>query len=68
MVFSFSGSSRIALTDRCLSFTPSHNGALERLVRVDTLEGGTIRCQTLDANHPLAGENLTFDLEVVEVA
>jgi FKBP-type peptidyl-prolyl cis-trans isomerase 2 len=23
---------------------------------------------TLDANHPLAGENLTFDLEVVEVA
>ncbi|HDQ41282.1 MAG TPA: peptidylprolyl isomerase [Desulfonatronum sp.] len=23
---------------------------------------------TLDANHPLAGENLTFDLEVVDVA
>ncbi len=23
---------------------------------------------TLDANHPLAGENLTFELEVVEVA
>jgi peptidylprolyl isomerase len=23
---------------------------------------------TLDANHPLAGENLTFDLEMVEVA
>ena len=68
MVFSFSGSSRIALTDRCLLFTPSHNGALVRPVRGDTLEGGTIRRQTLDANHPLAGENQTFDLEGVEVA
>ena len=35
------------------------------VVTVTELTDSTI---TLDANHPLAGENLTFDLEVVEVA
>jgi len=35
------------------------------VVTVSELTDTTI---TLDANHPLAGENLTFDLEVVEVA
>ncbi|WP_031387630.1 FKBP-type peptidyl-prolyl cis-trans isomerase [Desulfonatronum thiodismutans] len=35
------------------------------LVTISELTDTTM---TLDANHPLAGENLTFDLEVVEVA
>ena len=33
-----------------------------------TISELTDTTMTLDANHPLAGENLTFDLEVVEVA
>ena len=33
-------------------------------VRVTDVTGETV---TLDANHPLAGENLTFDLELVEI-
>lgn len=35
---------------------------------VVTISELTDTTMTLDANHPLAGENLTFDLEVVEVA
>lgn len=33
-------------------------------VQVAAVEGGTV---TLDANHPLAGKNLTFDLELVSI-
>lgn len=35
------------------------------VVTISELTDSTI---TLDANHPLAGENLTFDLEVMEIA
>ena len=34
------------------------------MVRVKKLEGEKV---TLDANHPLAGKTLTFDIEVLEV-
>lgn len=34
------------------------------IVKVTKVEGDTI---TLDANHPLAGSDLTFDIEVVKV-
>ncbi len=32
-----------------------------------TVVGVTADCVVLDANHPLAGEDLTFDIEVVDV-
>lgn len=33
-------------------------------VRITKIEGGNV---TLDANHPLAGEDLHFDIELVEI-
>ena len=34
---------------------------------VVTVTGATEESLTLDANHPLAGEDLTFDIELVEI-
>ena len=35
------------------------------MVRVESIEDDSVQ---LDANHPLAGKDLTFDLEVMEIA
>lgn len=42
----------------------SHNDGTESIVTVTKISESTV---TLDANHPLAGEDLTFDLQLVEI-
>ena len=45
-------------------FQMSQQGGQSFVVNVKEVDGDQV---TLDANHPLAGEELTFELEVVEV-
>ena len=42
----------------------SHTDGTESIVTVTKVSESTV---TLDANHPLAGEDLTFDLQLVEI-
>ncbi|HEX9796738.1 MAG TPA: peptidylprolyl isomerase [Anaerolineales bacterium] len=46
-----------------MRFRTESNGA-DRIVTVTEIQGDEV---TIDANHPLAGEKLTFDVEVTEV-
>jgi FKBP-type peptidyl-prolyl cis-trans isomerase SlyD len=46
-----------------MQFHASHNGQ-EYIVTVTKVEGDEV---TIDANHQLAGENLTFEVEVVDI-
>ena len=45
-----------------ISHHPSYRGAKRRVYRVTQIMGDTL---VLDANHPLAGHDLVFDIEVV---
>lgn len=47
-----------------MSFIAQGDGGAQRQVRVTAVDGDDI---TIDANHPLAGQTLHFDVEVVEV-
>jgi FKBP-type peptidyl-prolyl cis-trans isomerase SlyD len=47
-----------------MSFVAQGEGGAQRQVRVTGVEGDDI---TIDANHPLAGQTLHFDVEVIEV-
>lgn len=47
-----------------MSFIAQGEGGAQRQVRVTAVEGEDI---TIDANHPLAGQTLHFDVEVVDV-
>jgi peptidylprolyl isomerase len=42
-----------------------HQSGQTFLLTITEVEGDTV---TLDANHPLAGQELTFDIELVEIA
>ena len=48
-----------------MQFQSNAEGGQTLVVTVTAVEGDTI---TLDGNHPLAGRDLTFEIEVVEVA
>ncbi|HEY5618042.1 MAG TPA: hypothetical protein VIK60_08855 [Vicinamibacterales bacterium] len=41
-----------------------YTGRLDEVVRIAEVSDEQV---TIDANHPLAGQNLTFDLELVEI-
>ena len=47
-----------------MTFTAQGEGGQQRQVRVVGVEGDNV---TIDANHPMAGKTLHFDVEVVEV-
>jgi FKBP-type peptidyl-prolyl cis-trans isomerase SlyD len=47
-----------------MTFVAQGEGGAQRQVRVTEIEGDDI---TIDANHPLAGQTLHFDVEVVDV-
>jgi len=47
-----------------MTFMAQGEGGQQRQVRVTAVEGNDV---TIDANHPMAGKKLHFDVEVVEV-
>jgi FKBP-type peptidyl-prolyl cis-trans isomerase SlyD len=47
-----------------MTFTAQGEGGQQRQVKVTAVEGDEV---TIDANHPMAGKTLHFDVEVVEV-
>ena len=48
----------------CMQFHASGPDGSMQIVTIKALEGDEV---TVDGNHPLAGEQLTFDVKVVEV-
>ena len=47
-----------------MAFVAQGEGGAQRQVRVTAVEGDDV---TIDANHPLAGQTLHFEVEVVDV-
>lgn len=47
-----------------MTFTAQGDGGVQRQVRIVNVEGDDV---TIDANHPLAGKTLHFDVEIVDV-